>query len=124
MQLLKRLRDTIEPQSNQSASEIDPAYAYDLLANERRRRVIEFLVESEPNTEVDVRDIADAISQEGDRNAIYVSLIQSHLLKLDNSGDSNCNSVLDYDERAKIVKIRPELHAMYRAHKAFVSELG
>lgn len=118
MQLLKRLRHTIDPQSNQSASEIDPAYAYDLLANERRRRVIEFLVDFEPDTEVDVRDIADAISQ-GDRNCIYVSLIQSHLIRYNNDGDG----VLEYDERAKTVTIRPELHAVYRAHEAFTNEL-
>ncbi|MFC7230560.1 hypothetical protein ACFQMM_02675 [Saliphagus sp. GCM10025308] len=122
MQLLKRLRDAIEPQPNQSASKIDPAYAYDLLANERRRRIIEFLVEFEPGTIVDVRDIADAISQ-GDRNACYVSLIQSHLTKFDNSEDDNRNCLLEYDERAKTVKIRPELHAVYRAHEAFANEL-
>ena len=119
MQLLNRLRDTIDPQSNQSASEIDPAYAYDLLANERRRRVIEFLVEFEPNTEVDVRDIADAISQEGGRNCIYISLIQSHLKKCDNNG----KGLVIYDERAKTIKIRPELHAVYRAHEAFADKL-
>lgn len=122
MQLLKRLRDTLEPQTTQSASGIDPAYAYDLLANDRRRRVVEFLVEFEPDTEVDVRDVADAISQ-GDRNACYVSLIQSHLIKFDNSGDDNGNCLLDYDERAKTVKIRPELHAVFRAHEAFANEL-
>lgn len=119
MQLLKRIRDTFEPQSNQSAREIDPAYAYDLLSNERRRRVIEFLVEFEPGTEVDVRDVADAISQGGDRNASYVSLIQSHLTKYDNDN----NGLVEYDERAKTIKIRPELHAVYRGHEAFVNEL-
>jgi hypothetical protein len=119
MQLLKRIRNTIDPQPNKPASEIDPAYAYDLLANERRRRVIEFLADFEPGTEVDVRDVADAISQGGDRNAIYISLIQSHLIKYDN--DNDC--LIEYDERAKTITIRPELHAVYRAHEAFANKL-
>ena len=120
MQLLNRLRDTLDPQSDQSASNIDPAYAHDLLKNERRRRVIKFLVEFEPDTEVAVRDIADACSQGGsDRTAWYVSLTQSHLIKYHNAGDG----LLEYNERAKTVTIKPELHAVYRAHKAFSDAL-
>jgi hypothetical protein len=119
MQLLDRIRNTIEPQSNQSASEIDPAYAYELLANERRRRVIEFLADFEPGTEVDVRDVADAISQGEDRNRTYISLIQSHLTKYHNDGEG----LVEYNERAKTLTIKPELHAVYRAHEAFVNKL-
>jgi hypothetical protein len=114
MQLLQALKDTV---SQNEAASIDSAYAYDMLSNERRRRVIAFLSDFDPGHEVPVGDIADHLAAAGDdRTAAYVALLQSHLQQLD-------TGLIDYDERAKTVTVRPALHTIYRASTLFENEL-
>jgi predicted transcriptional regulator len=97
-------------------------YAYDILSNTRRRRTIEYLSKFDVGQEVDVRDIADHLSTSGsDRTACYIALIQSHLTQLDGEG---CEGLIDYNERAKKVTVRPELHTLYRAHTDFKKEIN
>lgn len=84
---------------------------FQLLSVQRRRDVLEYLHEVEPETtlgtlaehvaakenEIDVQDLSAA-----QRKRVYVGLYQSHLPKLD---DAN---VIDYDQDRGSIAIRPE----------------
>ncbi len=106
MSLLDRLRDAVsEPQNEPASASIPPSEAFSLLQNERRRHIIRFLAETDSD-EVAVADIADHLSGLGeDRTAAYVACIQQHCPRMS-------QSVIEYDEQAKVVVVRPELYAV------------
>ncbi|KPN30792.1 hypothetical protein SY89_01532 [Halolamina pelagica] len=118
MSLLDRLREKVsQPQEQPASANIPPSEAYSLLQNERRRHIIQFLTESE-DQEVPVSDIADHLSELGDdRTACYVSCIQQHIPRLS-------QSVVDYDEQAKVVQVRQELYAVADAQNAVEEALN
>lgn len=130
MQLLKRLKTTVSKSRNRPVKTTIPTdQAYDILSNDRRRRTIAYLAGFDVGTEVDVRDISSAIvTEEESREAVYVALIQSHICQL-SPRDTTATAqgqvaVVDYDERAKTVTVRPELHALHEAHSAFRDNLA
>jgi len=89
---------------------VTPGEAFDLLANGRRRRVVERLCESDgelPLSEVAQRlagaETETAEEADGRYKSVYVSLQQTHLPKLQDAG------VLVYDEDARSVKSGPAL---------------
>jgi len=84
------------------------AQIHDILRNDRRRRVIEYLQESVGT--VTLRELAESIAcHECDaepaprplRESVYNSLHQTHLPKLDREG------VVAYDEHRKTVALQP-----------------
>lgn len=120
MELLNRLRDRLETTQEETASTpISTDDAYSVLANERRRRIIEYLVTTDTGDTVEVREIVSHLVNIGeDRNAAYVSAIQSHCPRLAES------QLVDYDARAKTVTVLPALHRLYEAHEDFQGTLG
>ncbi|WP_438266581.1 DUF7344 domain-containing protein [Haloarchaeobius litoreus] len=121
MRLLDRIRDTVSQQTDTPATtSINPEDAYRALSNERRRRVIEFLAESDVGDDVPVGTLADRLSDGTNRTACYVALVQNHMCVL--STDDGIG-VVDYDCQAKIATVRPELFSLHRAHTAFESKL-
>ncbi|WP_336134220.1 DUF7344 domain-containing protein [Natronomonas amylolytica] len=120
MQLLKKLKDTVAKQDSSNRSTIDSDDAYYVLSNDRRRRVVEFLAEYEVGAEVSVSTLADRLSDGQNRTACYVALHQNHLGVL--SVDDGVG-VIDYDNRAQTVVVRPELFSLHRAHEHFENEL-
>ncbi|MFC4358994.1 hypothetical protein ACFO0N_13680 [Halobium salinum] len=100
-----------EPRANTDPPDpITRDEAFDLLANGRRRRVVELLCEADG--EVALSTVAERLaaaetdSQEdadGRYKSVYVSLQQTHLPKLENAG------ILDYDEDGRSVTAGPAL---------------
>lgn len=91
---------------NQPASPLSDEDIHDVLRNERRRRVIDILQSS--NGAVSVRELSEEIgSIESERNpaprnikqSVYVSLLQTHLPKLDELG------IVDYQAEGKMVNV-------------------
>jgi hypothetical protein len=89
---------------------ISPDEAFDLLANGRRRRVVERLCESDG--ELPLSEVAESLAgaetetaeeADGRYKSVYVSLQQTHLPKLQDAG------VLVYDEDGRSVKAGPAL---------------
>ncbi len=83
---------------------------FHLLQNERRRRVLEFLQDTDGA--VDMREIAEQVAawenettvaalDSNERQRVYIALYQSHLPKLDGAG------VLSYNQERGIVKRTP-----------------
>jgi len=119
MRLLDSLRDAVsQPQKDPSRSPtVPPSEAYSLLQNERRRRIIQFLAETD-DQEVPVSDIADHLSSLGDdRTACYVSCIQQHCPRLS-------QSVIEYDKQAKTVRVKPELYVLADVQDAVEETVG
>ena len=87
-------------------SDLDESQIHNVLRNERRRRAIERLRESDGTLTVD--ELAEHIATlETDeepaprkaRKSVYVSLHQTHLPKLDDLG------ILDYDQQSKELRL-------------------
>lgn len=83
---------------------IRPAELFDALANERRRSCVRHLGTMEPPVAVDdlaTRVAADIADDDADsmRQSIYISLIQSHLPKLDDY------HIVAYDDETKTVAL-------------------
>ena len=87
--------DTSVPDTGNSggARGIEPTQVHEILRNERRRRAIECLMESEGT--VSVRALAERIAEMetgespppcGARKSVYVTLHQNHLSKLEKAG--------------------------------------
>ena len=85
---------------------------FDLLANERRRRVVRYLLsESESTTLGELAEHIAAIENDKpesalsstERKRVYISLYQSHLPKMDDAG------AIEFDENRKTVEIGPNL---------------
>lgn len=114
MSLLEKLRNTVSQQNQSpSSSSIPPSDCYSILSNERRRLVIEYLAEFDSGETVSCGDLADHLESLGDeRKAAYISVIQQHAGRLDQSG------IVAYDDREKTVTVRSELHAVHDAHKS------
>lgn len=81
---------------------------HELLRNERRRAVLRIIRDGSDS--VPVRDLAERIAAEetgtepaprSDRQSVYISLIQTHLPKLDDA------SVIDYDDQHKTITPGP-----------------
>lgn len=114
MQLLNRIREHVTPEeSAESANNsIPPAKIYSILANERRRIIVEYLANHD-DVDVDVSEIADHIVEQTgcSRNAAYISCIQNHCPVCETAG------ILDYRERDKVVVRLDALDTVYKAHK-------
>lgn len=85
---------------------------YDTLSNERRRACLQYLAENEGAVGVD--DLATSIAEdaatddlESVKQSTYISLIQSHLPKLDDYG------VVEYDADTKTVLPGPAFGQVY-----------
>jgi len=116
MSLLDRIRDTVSQQPEPPDNTIPPSDAYSLLANERRRLIIEFIATMEGSS-TSAAEIADHLAELGDdRTNCYVSAIQQHLPRMSQSG------VIEFTE-SKEVTVNPELQAVHDAHKAVESAL-
>lgn len=121
MSLLDRIRDTVSQETdNPATTPINPEDGYRVLSNERRRRVVGFLAESEVGDDVPVGTLADRLSDGTNRTACYVALTQSHICVL--SIDDGIGAV-DYDRQSKVVTVRPELMVLHQAAVAFEDEL-
>lgn len=91
---------------DQDTAQLSNEEIHDVLRNERRRRVIDILQSS--NGTVSVRELSEEIgSIEAESNppprnikqSVYVSLLQTHLPKLNELG------IIDYESDRKMVKV-------------------
>lgn len=94
---------------SEEPSTLDEGEIHDILRNDRRRAVIEFL--SKHGDHATIRDLSEHIAAvESDENppprnirqSVYVSLHQTHLPKLEGLG------VVDYDTDSKNVELRDQ----------------
>jgi len=93
---------------------LDEHRLYDVLSNERRRVCVRRLRECE--SDVPVQRLADELAAEvadgganadgGFRRSVYISLVQTHLPKLDRYG------VVEYDDERKVVRPGENLAAV------------
>lgn len=92
---------------SEETSKLDEGEIHDILRNDRRRAVIEFL--SERGDHATIRELSEHIAafESGEdppprnvRQSVYVSLHQTHLPKLEGLG------VVDYDTDSKDVELR------------------
>lgn len=101
-----------------AATDLEPVEIHEVLSNERRQLILEFL--SEANGPLSARDLSEKIAAaETDesppptniRQSAYVSLHQTHLPKLDELG------IVEYDQSAKTVELNDRAHRIneYRA---------
>jgi len=119
MRLLERLKDTVSQQNTTTSTTtyVPPSDIYDLLSNERRRLIIEYLGTMEGKS-TNAAEISDHLESLGDdRTSAYISCTQQHLPRLFQSG------VIEYSQQSKEVKLRPELFTIYHAHQAVESIL-
>ena len=118
MRLLDYLKNTVLYPTNPPAStSLSTKEAYMILENDRRRRIVEYLAHVDRD-EVALRKVADHLAEgDDDRDSAYISCIQVQFPKLHETG------LVDYDDRAKVAVIRPELYTLYNAHKAFRANL-
>ena len=100
-----------EKRDNQETLGINLDDTYEIISSERRRLLIFILAEfgreynSAREPYIPVGNVAELIAEatpneDTNRKAVYITLIQNHLSKLDEAG------VINYDERAK--EIQPE----------------
>lgn len=98
-----------EPRRDQATvGRLTETEAHDILRNERRRAVLQIAYGSSGT--IPVRDLSERIATEetgadpaprSDRQSVYVSLIQTHLPKLDEA------AVIDYDDQHKTIAPGP-----------------
>lgn len=90
-------------------TEVTRTDVFGVLANERRRKVIRYLLEGDARATVgelaefiaaDEMDIPQSQLSSSDRKRVYVSLYQNHLPKMDSS------NVVDFDGDRKTVALR------------------
>lgn len=111
---LKRTLDWNVQAENPRSLPIDEAYS--ILANERRRKILTVLTTYDTGEELTAGELADILAERGDdRSACYVSLIQRHLVRLGQDG----LGIIDYDPRAKTIRVRSEAHTLASAHEEF-----
>lgn len=93
------VQQTIRRESTDTDDGLKRTDIHDVLRNDRRRRVLSYLRDSE--TPVSVRDLSEHIAtiESGEspaprnvRQSVYVSLHQTHLPKLDDLGIVDCES--------------------------------
>lgn len=86
--------------------------AYHLLQNSRRRAVLRYLLEHDPDRRFRMRDVAEAVAAwehdttvprltSKERSRVYIALYQTHLPKLDDHG------VIEYDKERGHVELTP-----------------
>jgi len=89
---------------------------FELLKNERRRRILEYLRDQDDETTLD-RLAEHIAARENDtdefhlssdqRKRVYIALYQSHLPKLHDTG------IIDYDQRSGSVRLLDTAHQLY-----------
>lgn len=101
-----------------AATDLEPVEIHEVLSNERRQLILEFL--GQADGPLSARDLSEKIAAaETDesppptniRQSAYVSLHQTHLPKLDELG------IVNYDQSAKTVELNDRAHRIneYRA---------
>lgn len=124
---LARTRDHLRSQKEET--EIPPGDALDALAFERRRLIIEYLVEDRTGDVVDVSDVAEFVASRengcsveeitsDERQRAYVSAIQQHCPKLQQLG------FVHYDSDRKTLRPTERLGRVWDAYGAFYDELN
>jgi hypothetical protein len=106
---------TLRQADTDQGQELEPSEIHNVLRNDRRRRAIKHLRDSDDTLDVDALAEHIASVETGEsppprdvRKSVYVSLHQTHLPKLDDLG------IIDYDQRSK------ELHLKDRAQEVEV----
>ncbi|WP_128477822.1 DUF7344 domain-containing protein [Halorussus pelagicus] len=98
---------TVQDQNPDREDELDPGEIHNVLRNDRRRRAIQHLRDSEGAIGVDALAEHIASVETGEsppprdvRKSVYVSLHQTHLPKLDDL------EIIDYDQRDQRLELR------------------
>jgi hypothetical protein len=127
---LNRLRDAVslgtsaEPEP--PATPITHDEAVDIMSSERRRWVIEFLADQEPDATITLSELSEHVAaRENDcsirelssqeRERVYVALYQSHLDTL--------NEIIEYDKDRKTIIPTETPAQLWKAYRAFQEEL-
>lgn len=100
--------EAIDSTNGASCHDLSKNDIFDVLRNERRRGIIEVL---HKHGEMSIRDISEYIADMGIgdetnnklRKSIYISLIQTHIPKLENLG------IIEYDRHNDAVKLLPNV---------------
>ncbi|MDS0282635.1 DUF7344 domain-containing protein [Haloarcula onubensis] len=102
-------------ESSPTSSTIDETTVYEILSNERRRRCLKLLVDSDDVwavRQLSERIAADVAGPSGSADdiydSVYISLCQTHLPKLDDA------DLVVYDATAKTVTVGPAADALRR----------
>ena len=98
---------TVQDQTPDREDELDPGEIHNVLRNDRRRRALQRLRESDGPISVDTLAEHIASVETGEsppprdvRKSVYVSLHQTHLPKLDDL------DIIDYDQRDQQLELR------------------
>jgi gamma-glutamylcyclotransferase (GGCT)/AIG2-like uncharacterized protein YtfP len=98
---------TVQDQTPDRENELGPGEIHNVLRNDRRRRAIKHLRESDEPTSVDALAEHIASVETGEsppprdvRKSVYVSLHQTHLPKLDDL------EIVEYDQREQQLELR------------------
>ncbi|UPV99314.1 hypothetical protein M0R88_12365 [Halorussus gelatinilyticus] len=98
---------TVQDQTPDREDRLDPGEIHNVLRNDRRRRAIQRLRESDGPISVDALAEHIAAAETGEsppprdvRKSVYVSLHQTHLPKLDDLG------IVEYDQRDQQLELR------------------
>jgi DNA-binding transcriptional ArsR family regulator len=116
MSLLNALKNRFDTTEDTTAN-IPPSDIYAILKNERRRRIIDYLADTDGD-ESSASDIADHLATMGDeRKTAYVSVSQQHLSRMEKSG------LIEYNERSKEIRVREELAVVAEVHQVVEEKL-
>lgn len=109
MRLLKAFREMFTPKIN-TVEDIDTLY--EILSNQRRLKILEFLSLEEGKTAT-VRDVADYVSEccDVDRKTAYISVYQTHLPRLEQAG------YVSWDVDTGNIELTAFGHDGYRIHQ-------
>ncbi|MFC7046553.1 hypothetical protein ACFQH6_15085 [Halobacteriaceae archaeon GCM10025711] len=112
MRLLRKLRNPLKTPETDNVDSIPISDAYSVLSNERRRHVINYLVNHKED-EIPISDVANHLATQGDDySRCYISIIQQHAPRLHDAG------AVRYNEHEKVVEPLSNIEAFYEAHLA------
>jgi len=118
MQLLASIRESVTRRESTETNTIPPTTMYEVLKNERRRRVVEFLASMDSN-QVTIGNIADHLAGEypgEERQRAYIAIYQNHLPAMEKVG-------LIKIDRDSVVP-QPVLMDVWQVHQQVEEVLG
>jgi hypothetical protein len=109
-------QESVETETEQTPESLSLDTIFEILKNQRRRYVLQYLREAEGG--VQLNELADQVAawendkpvglvSSNERKRVYVGLYQCHLTKMDDSG------VIDFDQYRGSIEVRPQIQQLY-----------
>lgn len=109
-------QESVETEAEQAPESLSLDTIFEILKNQRRRYVLQYLRETEGGAQLN--ELADQVAawendkpvgliSSNERKRVYVGLYQCHLTKMDDSG------VINFDQYRGSIEVRPQIEQLY-----------